>query len=118
MPRQVRIPKVGTVEFPDSMSEQDVTQAAGDLHSKALVGGVMNFMAQDPSLQGLKSSEFHKEMSGLAAMLEKFPRLAQAVDAGMGQVKSVTPTLPVNDNGLPPAASQVDQGQGEEADEG
>jgi hypothetical protein len=87
----VAIPKVGTVAFPPEMDEAAITKASKELHDKALVGGVMQFVAQDPALTQLPASEFHKQMGSIATLLEKFPRLAQAVDAGMSKTTSPAP---------------------------
>jgi hypothetical protein len=113
MPK-VDIPKVGTVEFPDTMKPEEVAKAAGELHDRALMSGVMTFLAKDPSLQDMKASEFHKHMGGLATILEKFPRLAQAVDAGMANVPDVqAPAAQPGTAALPglPAQQQPADGQ-------
>jgi hypothetical protein len=86
MTTPIHIPKVGTVNFPAEMTGDEVTQAAGELHSKALTDGVSKFMEGDPSNQGMKTSEKHKALALIAQMLEKHPLLAQAVDAGIEQI--------------------------------
>ena len=90
MPKNVDIPKIGLVEFPDGMSDNDIAQAAGDLHDKALTSGVSKFMENDPTIRGLKTSEKLKALASIAQMLEKHPLLAQAVDKGMGQVSATS----------------------------
>ena len=101
----VEIPKVGNVDFPDEMKPEEVEQAAGELHDRALLSGVMKFVAQDPSLQDLKASDFHKQLATVSALLEKFPRLAQAIDAGMGNVPDAS------QSGTPSAASATQEPQ-------
>jgi hypothetical protein len=86
MPKTIEIPKVGTVQFPDEMSDQEIVQASDELHSKALADAVSKFMEADPTIQTLKTSEKHKALASIAAMLENYPLLAQAVDTGMDQL--------------------------------
>jgi hypothetical protein len=83
---KIHIPKVGDVAFPDEMNGDEVAQAAGELHSKALTDSVSKFMEADPEIQGMKTSEKHKALALIAQMLEKHPLLAQAVDAGINQI--------------------------------
>ncbi len=82
MPKVISIPRVGNVQFPDEMGDQDIAQASGEVHDKAVLADVLRFAAQDPSFQGMKDSEVHKQIGSIAAVLEKFPRLIHALDAG------------------------------------
>jgi hypothetical protein len=88
MPKTIQIPKVGVVQFPDEMGDEEITQASEELHSKALADAVSKFMEADPTIQAMKTSEKHKALASIAAMLEKHPLLAQAVDAGMEQLNA------------------------------
>lgn len=86
MPKQVQIPKVGLIQFPDNMSDQDIGQAASKLHTTAVTQSVSKFMDGDPALASLSTSARLKALSGIAQMLETYPRLAQAVDAGISSL--------------------------------
>jgi hypothetical protein len=88
MPKIIQIPKVGAVQFPDEMSDHDITQASDELHNKALADAVSKFMEADPTIQALKTSDKHKALASIADLLEKHPLLAQAVDAGIEQLKA------------------------------
>lgn len=92
MPKQVHIPKVGMITFPDGMTDDEISQAAGKLHTTAITQNVSKFMEADPTLASLSTSERLKSLSGIAQMLEKYPRLAQAVDKG------ITPTPDASEN--------------------
>lgn len=94
MPKQVHIPKVGHVEFPDEMDDGAIGKAASQLHSNARNAEISQFMEQDPSLQGLPHSQKLKELASIAAMHEKYPRLAQAVEHGMVHVSATASQQP------------------------
>jgi hypothetical protein len=91
MPKIVHIPKIGHVEFPDEMKDEDISAAASKLHGDARNAGISKFMESDPAITGLSHAQKLKELSTIAALHEKYPRLADAVDKGMGSVTS-TPT--------------------------
>lgn len=84
MAKLIEIPKIGHVEFPDEMEDVDIAKHAGRLHADARNAGISKFMESDPALQGLTHSQKLKELATIAAMHEKYPRLADAVDRGMG----------------------------------
>ncbi len=86
MSKLIHIPKIGHVEFPDEMEEKQIIEHASRLHADARNAGISKFMESDPALQGLTHSEKLKELAAIAAMHEKYPRLADAVDKGMGSV--------------------------------
>lgn len=88
MPKLVHIPKIGHVEFPDGMEDEAITKAASQLHANARNEGISKFMEGDPAIQGLPHSQKLKELATIAALHEKYPRLADAVDKGMGLVTS------------------------------
>lgn len=93
----VTVPKIGTIEFPDSMGMDEVNQVAGELHDKALTESVSKFLESDPAIVGLKTSEKHKALSQISLLLEKHPLLAQAVDAGITQLSSSIPSAKATD---------------------
>lgn len=88
MPKTVHIPKVGHVEFPDEMDDNAIGKAAAGLHSNARAEGISTFMGQDPAIQGLPHSQKLKELSAISALMEKYPRLAHAVDTGIEALTS------------------------------
>lgn len=88
MSKLVHIPKIGHVEFPDEMEDKEIAEHATNLHADARNAGISKFMGSDPALQGLTHSQRLKELSTIAALHEKYPRLAEAVDKGMGLVTS------------------------------
>ncbi len=99
MSKIVHIPKIGHVEFPDEMDDGAITQAAGDLHSNARNEGISKFMGEDPAVKGLPHSQKLKEMSTIAGLMEKYPRLADAVDKGIdtiSQAGAQNPSGPSN----------------------
>jgi hypothetical protein len=79
----VLIPKVGVVAFPQSMSGKDINDTVKSLHQKAVLKSVLKFVAKDPALVGLDAAEFYKQLSAIAAFLEKYTSLARAADAGI-----------------------------------
>jgi hypothetical protein len=85
MSKRIHIPKIGHVDFPDEMKDEEITKHASRLHSDARNAGISKFMENDPALQGLSHSEKLKALAGIAALHEKYPRLADAVDKGMGR---------------------------------
>jgi hypothetical protein len=87
MSKIVHIPKVGHISFPDEMKDEEISKAASKLHSDARSAGISKFMENDPAHQGMSHAEKLKALSTIAALHEKYPRLADAVDKGMGQVK-------------------------------
>jgi len=84
----VHIPKIGHVEFPDGMEDKEIAEHASNLHADARNAGISKFMESDPALQGLTHSQKLKELSTIAALHEKYPRLAEATDKGMQFVTS------------------------------
>lgn len=90
----VVIPKVGVVAFPN-MDGKSINDAVRSLHTKAVLKSVLKFVARDPALVGLPTAEFYKQLSGIAAFLEKYPSLARAADAGIhGEKVHDLPTVP------------------------
>jgi|GEM_PF-3866683 len=87
MPKLIHIPKIGHVEFPDNMADADIAKHASRLHSDARSAGISRFMENDPAHQGMSHSERLKALSIITGLMEKYPRLADAVDKGMGQVR-------------------------------
>lgn len=79
----VVIPKVGVIAFPDTMRGSDINNAVKALHQKAVIKSVLKFVSRDPALTGLDPAEFYKQLSTIAAFLEKYPSLARAADAGI-----------------------------------
>ena len=79
----VLIPKVGVVAFPQSMNGKDINDTVKSLHQKAVLKSVLKFVAKDPALVGLDAAEFYKQLSAIAAFLEKYTSLARAADAGI-----------------------------------
>src|SRR5207302_715623 len=78
----VVIPKVGVVAFPN-MDGKAINDAVKSLHTKAVIKSVLKYVAKDPALVGLDTAEFYKQLSGIAAFLEKYSSLARAADAGI-----------------------------------
>jgi hypothetical protein len=79
----VVVPKVGVVAFPNTMDGKAINDAVKSLHTKAVIKSVLKFVAKDPALTGLDTAEFYKQLSGIAAFLEKYSSLARAADAGI-----------------------------------
>ena len=93
-PIVVAIPKVGTVQFPFTMNGKSVNEAVRSLHSKAVIKSVLRFVAKDPALTALDTAGFYKELSVIAAFLEKYTTLARAADAGiLGTKMADIPTV-------------------------
>jgi len=84
MPKLVHIPKVGHVSFPDTMKDEEINEAAGRIHDDARSAGISKFMENDPAHAGMSHSERLKALSTITGLLEKYPRLADAVDKGIG----------------------------------
>jgi hypothetical protein len=100
-PTTVVIPKVGVVAFPSSMDAKSINDTVKSLHKKAVIKSVLKFVAKDPALVGLDVAEFYKQLSGIAAFLEKYPSLARAADAGIhGEKVHDLPTVEA-DNSAP-----------------
>jgi hypothetical protein len=85
MSKLIHIPKIGHVEFPDNMPDQEIAKHASRLHSDARSAVVSKFMENDPAHTGMSHSERLKALSTITGLLEKYPRLADAVDKGIGQ---------------------------------
>lgn len=94
MSKIVHIPKVGHIAFPDEMEDGAIGKAAQQLHADARNAGISKFMEDDPAIQGLSHAAKLKELSTIAAMHEKYPRLADAVDRGMGLFTSSVSETP------------------------
>jgi hypothetical protein len=94
----VLIPKVGVVAFPNTMQGGDINKAVKTLHQKAVLKSVLKFVAKDPALVGLDTAEFYKQLSAIAAFLERYTSLARAADAGIHGEK--VHDLPEVDNDL------------------
>ena len=88
MPKLVHIPKIGHVSFPDGMKDEEIGEAAGRLHDDVRSAGISKFMENDPAHQGMSHAEKLKALANIAAMHEKYPRLAEAVDHGMKHVSA------------------------------
>lgn len=96
----VVIPKVGVVAFPPTMGGKSINDAVRSLHQKAAIKSVLKFVAKDPALVGLNVAEFYKQLSGIAAFLEKYPSLARAADAGIhGEKVHDLPTVEEENQG-------------------
>lgn len=83
MSKLIHIPKVGHVEFPDGMDDKEIAEHASNAHTNARAEGITKFMQADPAIQGLPHSQRLKELSAIATLMEKYPRLADAVDKGI-----------------------------------
>jgi len=79
----VSIPKVGVVAFPNTMDGKSINDTVRSLHQKAVLKSVLKFVAKDPALVGLDTAEFYKQLSTIAAFLERYTSLARAADAGI-----------------------------------
>jgi hypothetical protein len=88
MPKIISIPRVGNIQFPDGMSDGEIAKVAGETHDAKVIGRVVKFMRDDPQMRDLSISAFHKEMSTISALLEKYPRLALAAYEGIGKFNS------------------------------
>lgn len=88
MPRVIAIPRVGNVQFPDGMSDDEIAKISGDTHDAKVLGSVVKFMRDDPKMHDLSISAFHKEMATISMFLEKYPRLALAAFEGIGKLNS------------------------------
>jgi len=96
----VVIPKVGVVAFPQGMDGKSINEAVRSLHNKAVIKSVLKFVAKDSALVGLDVAEFYKQLSGIAAFLEKYPSLARAADAGIhGEKVHDLPTVEEENRG-------------------
>ena len=88
-PTTVVVPKVGVVAFPNTMDGKAINDAVKSLHQKAVLKSVLKFVAKDPALVGLDTAEFYKQLSGIAAFLEKYTSLSTSVRyAASGGLKS------------------------------
>jgi hypothetical protein len=83
MPKLVFVPKLGHVSFPDDMSDEDIAKHVAPHHAEAVMQSIMAFMRKDRQLSTMTHSAFHREMASVATMLEKYPRMAMALDAGI-----------------------------------
>ena len=127
-PTTVVVPKVGVVAFPNTMDGKAINDAVKSLHQKAVLKSVLKFVAKDPALVGLDTAEFYKQLSGIAAFLEKYSSLARAADAGIhGEKVHDLPTVdeslnePVEPEPAPaeaaPAEAEPEESPTEEAAE-
>lgn len=106
-PTTVVIPKVGVVAFPQEMDGKSINEAVRSLHNKAVIKSVLRFVAKDPALIGLDVAEFYKQLSGIAAFLEKYPSLARAADAGIhGEQVHDLPTVDEENGPVEPEEPQ------------
>ena len=85
MSKLIHIPKIGHVEFPHNMPDEEIVKQASRLHSDARSAVVSRFMENDPAHIGMSHSERLKALSTITGLLEKYPRLADAVDRGIAQ---------------------------------
>lgn len=83
MSKLIHIPKIGHVEFPDEMDDKEIAEHASNAHTNARAEGITQFMQADPALKGLPHSQRLKELSAIATLMEKYPRLADAADKGI-----------------------------------
>ena len=127
-PTTVVVPKVGVVAFPNTMDGKAINDAVKSLHTKAVIKSVLKYVAKDPALVGLDTAEFYKQLSGIAAFLEKYSSLARAADAGIhGEKVHDLPTVdeslnePVEPEPVPaeaaPAEAEPEESPTEEAAE-
>ena len=116
MKRIVDIPQVGKVAFPDHMSDEQVQQAAADLHQKSAptqqpqadLPGVLNLLMQQ---MGGPSAKTHQKMAEIAKVLEGNPALAQLAIAGLSAQGASQPSTQVAEPNNP----QSQQGQEQQA---
>jgi hypothetical protein len=87
MPKLINIPKIGHVSFPDGMQDSEIAKHASRLHSDARNAGISKFMENDPAHHGLSHAERLKALANISSLMEKYPRLADAVDRGKAQVR-------------------------------
>ena len=119
----VVVPKVGVIAFPPTMDGKTINDTVRSLHQKAVLKSVLKFVAKDPALVSLDTAEFYKQLSAIAAFLEKYTSLARAADAGIhGTAMHDLPTVdedihePVEPEGqAEPAASEDEQAGAEES---
>jgi len=123
-PTTVVVPKVGVVAFPNTMDGKAINDAVKSLHQKAVLKSVLKFVAKDPALVGLDTAEFYKQLSGIAAFLEKYTSLARAADAGIhGEKVHDLPTVdeslnePVEPEPAPAQEAEPEESPTEEAAE-
>jgi hypothetical protein len=90
MAKVIAIPRVGNISFPDEISDQEIAAAASEAHGKAMLSAVMRFVQADQSFRKLPASEAYKQLAAVAGILEKYPRLIRAIDAGMAKVSNPT----------------------------
>jgi hypothetical protein len=93
MKRIVRIQNVGNVGFPDSMTDEEVSDAAGKLHAQAnpaqtsnaaqsTSSSVIEFLARNRRADQ-STSEHLKALAGIARALEENPTLARLAIVGL-----------------------------------
>ena len=88
--RIVKIQNVGNVAFPDSMTDEDMNQAAGQLHEQAnpvqspaaQLSSVMEYVAGHRNAEQ-STSEHLKSLAQIARVLEENPALAKLAIAGL-----------------------------------
>src|SRR5690348_16384659 len=115
----VVIPKVGVVAFPSTMDGPTINDTVKSLHQKAVLKSVLKFVAKDPALTGLDTAEFYKQLSAIAAFLEKYTSLARAADAGIhGTAMHDLPTVDEDLHApIEPEQSAPEQSAEEQPDE-
>jgi len=86
MPKLIHIPKIGHVSFPDGMRDEEIAKHASRLHADARNAGISKFMEHDPAHNGLSHAELLKALANISSLLEKYPRLADAVDRGISSM--------------------------------
>lgn len=86
MPKLVHIPMIGHVSFPDEMKDGEINEAASRLHDDKRNAAISKFMENDPAHQGMSHGEKLKALAGIAAMHEKYPRLAEATHKGITSI--------------------------------
>src|SRR5438552_8504326 len=123
-PTTVVVPKVGVVAFPNTMDGKAINDAVKSLHQEAVLKSVLKFVAKDPALVGLDTAEFYKQLSGIAAFLEKYTSLARAADAGIhGEKVHDLPTVdeslnePVEPEPAPAQEAETEESPTKEAAE-
>lgn len=103
MPKVVAIPGVGNVEFPDSMSDQDIAKRAAEAHASAQFEQTRaGFENQPPLSAGRIASEAGKMLiSPVTGLLNAARALPDWIGRGMPiEAPMSTPHLP-GDNGNP-----------------
>jgi len=108
MAKQVHIPKIGVVQFPDGMDDNAIASAASEAHGRASLLAVMNFVQRDPAFRSMAPSEAYKQLAAVSGILEKYPSLIRAIDVGMASIPNATARGPQGK----PQARQSAKGSG------